>query len=273
MPESGVGAEASGPAMVVTWAILPVRGAGGNALGRRTWLPMPARRSRRAPAGPGRVGPRPDGREVERRHFERSGRIVGTAHGEDEVARDDATSAAAVWGSFEHDPRDRANAVLRASDTDREVIARVLTAAYADGRLDREEFDQRAETASAARTLGELPPIVADLVPERVPARRPTDELAVASPAELDRKAEEAWQDRRRNAFFGFLGPTLICWAIYLAVNGGRIDGFVWPLIVMAATGLNLIRTLASHQEIQREELRRLEKQQAKALRKRGWRG
>ncbi|CAN5414041.1 hypothetical protein BH09ACT12_BH09ACT12_15280 [soil metagenome] len=187
------------------------------------------------------------------------------------MAGDDVTSAAAMWASFAHDPRERAHAALRASDADRDLVARVLANAYADGRLDREEHDQRAETAAAARTLGDLPPLVVDLVPDTTPSKS-LDPIAVASPAQLRDRAEEAWQERRRNAFFGFLAPSLICWAVFLAVNGWTLDGFLWPLIVMAATGVNLLRTVTSGDEIRREELRRLEKQQTKALRKRGWR-
>lgn len=177
-----------------------------------------------------------------------------------------------VWGAFEHDPRDAAHAPLRASDADRDAITGVLSSAYADGRLDREEFDQRAEAAAAARTLGDLPPLVADLVPERSLARPPTDALVRASPAELDARAVEKWQERRRAAVFAFLGPTLICWVIYLAANGGHLDDFPWPFIVTAVTGLNMLRTISNRQEILRDERRRLEKQQAKALRKRTWR-
>ena len=58
-----------------------------------------------------------------------------------------------LWASLAHDPRDPAFAGLRASDQDREVVRAVLTSAYADGRLDRDEFDERSETVTAARTL------------------------------------------------------------------------------------------------------------------------
>jgi hypothetical protein len=68
------------------------------------------------------------------------------------------TSAADVWASFSHDPRVSANAVLRATDRDRDVVHQVLAEAYADGRLDRDEFDTRSAQTAAARTLGELPP-------------------------------------------------------------------------------------------------------------------
>lgn len=183
---------------------------------------------------------------------------------------DDLTRAGALWATFAHDPRDRAHSSLRASDADRDLVAGVLASAYADGRIDREEHDQRAETAAAARTLGELPPLVADLVPVTAPSKA-LDPIATAGPVQLREQATERWQERRRSAVYGFVAPSLVCWAIYLAVNGWTFS-FLWPLIVMAVTGVNLLRTLTSGDEIRREELRRLEKQQAKALRKRGWR-
>ena len=102
-------------------------------------------------------------------------------------------------------PRDPAVAPLRASDADRDVVHQVLADAFADGRLDRDEYDERSGSVLAARTLGELPPLVSDLVPDRplLPARVP---LAAASSAELQRRAEDHWRDERRNAFFGFVG-------------------------------------------------------------------
>ena len=48
-----------------------------------------------------------------------------------------------LWSGFALDPRDPAHAGLRASDADRERIQRVLADAFADGRLDREEHDER----------------------------------------------------------------------------------------------------------------------------------
>ncbi|GLW62136.1 hypothetical protein Arub01_03800 [Actinomadura rubrobrunea] len=54
---------------------------------------------------------------------------------------------------------------LRASDADRERVAAVLREALADGRLTVEEHAERTERAYAARTLGELTGLTADLVP------------------------------------------------------------------------------------------------------------
>ena len=53
---------------------------------------------------------------------------------------------------------------LRASDADRETVANVLNAAFAEGRLTREEHDQRLSELMAARTFDDLVPITRDLV-------------------------------------------------------------------------------------------------------------
>ena len=171
-----------------------------------------------------------------------------------------------LWGSFAHDPRDPGVASLRASDADREVIHGVLAESFADGRLDRAEYDERSTAVLAARTLGELPPIVADLVPA-LPARPPGGRvpLVAATSADLQRRAEEHWEEERRNAFFGFIGPTVICWTIWAATG----QGFPWPAIVMAATFLNFLRVAASRRQVVSGEVRRLERKQAKEIQKR----
>ena len=61
-----------------------------------------------------------------------------------------------AWERFSHDPRAEAYAPLRASDLDRNVALDALSAAYADGRLDREEHEQRCSVVQASKTLGDL---------------------------------------------------------------------------------------------------------------------
>ena len=177
-----------------------------------------------------------------------------------------------VWGAFAHDPRDPAAAPLRASDADREVIHGVLAEAFATGRLDRSEYDERSSTVLSARTLGDLPPIVADLVPN-LPARTSSGRvpLVAATSADIQRRAEEHWHDERRNAFFGFVGPTLICWIIYLSYAGitpSFGESFPWPLIVTVVTFLNLLKTATNHEQIVASEVKRLERKQAKEIEK-----
>jgi Domain of unknown function (DUF1707)/Domain of unknown function (DUF4190) len=58
---------------------------------------------------------------------------------------------------------------LRASTADREHAIEVLKAGFAEGRLTKEEYDARVGSAFAARTLGDLAMITADL-PDGHPA-------------------------------------------------------------------------------------------------------
>ena len=60
-------------------------------------------------------------------------------------------------------PHDDRRLALRASDADRDHIAKLLGDALAEGRLDAEEHAERIEGVYAAKTLGELRPFVADL--------------------------------------------------------------------------------------------------------------
>jgi len=179
------------------------------------------------------------------------------------------TGESDVWSSFTRDPRLSEHAVLRASDADREVVHHVLTESYADGRLDREEFDARATDVTSARTLGELPPIVEGLVP-----LRDLPELGVAgsglmTDTQLYERAVATWQGDRREALWGFLAASLICWTIWLVGSWGP-DGFdpyfPWPLFVMLGTGLNVGRTQFQRDEMIASEHRRLEKKQRKQL-------
>lgn len=52
---------------------------------------------------------------------------------------------------------------LRASDADRERIAQILHSAMGEGRLELRELEERLETLYAAKTIGELAPLTADL--------------------------------------------------------------------------------------------------------------
>lgn len=177
-----------------------------------------------------------------------------------------------MWSSFTRDPRDRQHQALRASDQDRVLVQQVLSDAYADGRLDREEFDERSEAARTVRTLGDIDPLLKDLVAPRPAA---SGSLARASRADLERLAHRHWQSKRREAVLSFLGASSVTTAIWFATSWGD-DGFepyfFWPIFVIVFSLLHLIRTATSRQDIVDNEVRRLEKRQAKELRGRpGW--
>lgn len=176
--------------------------------------------------------------------------------------------SSSFWSSFPHDPRDPGNASLRAADRDREALHQVLAEAYADGRLDREEHDERSAAVTAARTLGELPDLVADLVPTApTPARRPPTDLATATSEDLARRAHDAWRHDVREAVATLLVPSLICVVVWLATSAP--DGHFWPMWVMLGTGVNLLQTVLRRREIVENHRRKLEKKQAREWRRR----
>jgi hypothetical protein len=87
---------------------------------------------------------------------------------------------------------------MRSSTADRERAIDVLKAAFAEGRLTRDEFEQRSERVYQSRTYADLAALTADLpagplgtLPQQVawppapypvvPPRRPVNSLAVAA--------------------------------------------------------------------------------------------
>jgi uncharacterized protein DUF4190/uncharacterized protein DUF1707 len=75
---------------------------------------------------------------------------------------------------------------MRAADADRDRAVSFLSTAYTEGRLGKDEYDARLESALSARTYADLDRIVTDLpgarigpVPRR--AANPTNGLAIAS--------------------------------------------------------------------------------------------
>jgi Domain of unknown function (DUF1707) len=164
---------------------------------------------------------------------------------------------AAFWESFRLDPRQPGNASMRASDADREVVRAVLADAYADGRLTREEYDERQNTLYGSRTLGEVSSLVTDLVPPDGPAAAP----AALLPAELRKQGARKWRKEVEESFAAFLVPSIICTVIWIAAAGG---GFFWPLFPMLFLGLNLVRTVVKRESVIEQEVLRLQEEAAK---------
>ncbi len=171
-----------------------------------------------------------------------------------------------VWSSFTVDPRRPAAAGLRASDGDRDVVLAVLAEGYAEGRLDKQEYDERSASTAARKTLGELSGLIVDLVPDHAPSSG--SDLAFASPGDLRAQALRRWESQRRSALSGFLMPSLICWVIWVLVNVNNHGAslFPWPVFVMLGTGANLGRVLTRKEEIVAEEVARLARKQRKAI-------
>ncbi len=73
---------------------------------------------------------------------------------------------------------------MRAADADRDQVVEILSTAYSEGRLSRDEYDARLENAFSARTYADLDQLVTDLPAGRatmVPPVAKTNALAMAS--------------------------------------------------------------------------------------------
>ena len=163
-----------------------------------------------------------------------------------------------LWRRFGHDPRDPAYAGMRATDRDRAVVHDVLAAAYADGRLDREELDERVAQVDRAKTYGDLVPPLADLAPD---AALPV--VTVESRAELEQVARAQYREELAEAYMAVLVPNLVCWAIWYMTGH---DSFIWPIFVLIPTLGNLVRVAAGRQSTIDARVRKLQGTQAKAL-------
>ena len=137
--------------------------------------------------------------------------------------------------SEERDPE------LRASDADRDAVATRLRDAHAEGRLTPEEFDQRLDATFAARTVGDLAELTADL-PVAAPVRARTGDEPDAGRSVAPRDAPGG----HRVAWGAWLTAVLVNLAVWAAVSVSAGDPvYFWPVWVAAPWGaLLLARTL-----------------------------
>jgi hypothetical protein len=73
---------------------------------------------------------------------------------------------------------------MRASDSDRDRVVELLNVAFSEGRLSKDEYDSRLESAFSARTYADLDQIVIDLPAARASVVTPVTRingLAIAS--------------------------------------------------------------------------------------------
>lgn len=112
---------------------------------------------------------------------------------------------------------------VRASDADRERVARLLNDHAAAGRLAPEELDERLDAAFAARTSTELDRLVEDL-PQAPP------------PAPADRTREVAVKRLAHRAGAAAI-TVLVCVVVWLATGA---NGGFWPIWVMLGTGVGV---------------------------------
>ena len=129
---------------------------------------------------------------------------------------------------------------LRAGDADRDRVADSLREHFAAGRLTQDELQERLDATYAARTFGDLDPVLADL-----PALR-SSRSAPASPAPASRPQRVERVPGRRQGVDKALRANWAAWVTAVSVNiviwllvsitGGELAYF-WPMWVAGPWG------------------------------------
>src|SRR5215207_4713489 len=131
----------------------------------------------------------------------------------------------------------RVSATIRASNDDRKRVTDWLQAQYVAGRLTSQELEERIEQALAARTVGDLDALTADLPPIQTPT-------APWSAPETPRGRRRHHQHASEKGFGAHASSCLLVMAllvtIWLLTTPG---GYFWPVWPMLGWGIGL----ASH--------------------------
>lgn len=130
---------------------------------------------------------------------------------------------------------------MRVGDADRDATITILRNAFAEGRLDQAELDDRLGRAHIAKTNADLAALTTDLPRPATPATASDSEIA---------KAEKERRDMR-SAWASWLGVGVLVNIIWFATWMG--DGpvpYYWPIWVIGPWGGGmLIWTLTSRAE------------------------
>jgi hypothetical protein len=132
----------------------------------------------------------------------------------------------------------RASGTLRAGNDDRKRVTDWLQAQYVAGRLSSAELEERIEQALAARTIGDLDTLTADLPPIQA-AAAPSSEQQTPHGRQRHRRGPGAKKGFAAHATSYLLVMALLV-TIWLLTTPG---GYFWPVWPMLGWGIGL----ASH--------------------------
>ena len=131
---------------------------------------------------------------------------------------------------------------MRAGHADREQVVARLNTAFAEGRLDVGELEERVAAAYAARTLGELVPLTADLPgPHQSPAV--TEPRRAADPVRHPGAVRRAGPHRPPIAgALGFFLFNVLIWGIICLASWELI--YFWPIWTAIPLVLSIVGTV-----------------------------
>ncbi len=125
-------------------------------------------------------------------------------------------------------------ALFRVSDADRDRVAAELSEHFQAGRLTQEEFDERVGQAMAARTQGDLDPLLADLPATRPPGRLPASGTGGGSLT--------SWLPMWAVPAIGMVAAIVVVTAVFGGVVGGHGHGGWAPWWIIAVPIFWLLR-------------------------------
>ncbi len=156
---------------------------------------------------------------------------------------------------------------MRAADADRQAVADQLKGALDEGRLDLHEYDERLQQAYAAKTYGELQPLLSDLPAAAlpVPAQRDPEGLVTASDGEVRRQ----WLLGVWSSWVVVVGINVVVWLIASLASTDLI--YFWPVWVAGPWGAVLaVATVTglANGEPRKQAEKRARKERAKQLKR-----
>jgi hypothetical protein len=146
---------------------------------------------------------------------------------------------------------------MRASDADRERTVTLLREHHAEGRLTADEFGERVDRALAAKTIGELDALLADL-PGIDLYRLPAAGIRPAPPGARRPRSRDGVIDRRSGGAVST--QRVATWAAWAAISAllfvawlglGLVTGGAawvpWFLLVVVPWGMVIARRPPDH--------------------------
>jgi DUF1707 SHOCT-like domain len=140
---------------------------------------------------------------------------------------------------------------IRAGDTDRDRVAEQLREHYAAGRLSDAEMKERLDVTYAAKTFGDLNPLLADL-PALPGLSVPASPQPLADRAAARTPADRGWYSGLSvalragwAAWLAAVSVNLVIWALVSIANGDLV--YFWPMWVAGPWGAVLLAGTFAH--------------------------